>query len=76
MTRRSLETTIRALKDARAMYQNQLDKGFVKELDAIILELEDVNFQNTSERKADTRLRALQAIATVARLVLELKDRF
>ena len=76
MTRRSLETTIRALKEARDMYQSQLDKSFVKELDAIILELEDVKFQSTSERKADLRLRALQAVATIARLVLDFKDMF
>lgn len=74
MHTRNLETSIRSLKNLRDTHHSQLDISVVNELNAVIIDLEEVRDHQKSEQKQKACLRAVQMIAVVIRLVTNIRD--
>ncbi|MDT7838966.1 hypothetical protein [Aquabacterium sp. OR-4] len=75
METHSLENCIRALKKVRDAYSSQFDTSVMAELDLVIEDLERVNNQQISgEKWKELSMRSLQMIATILRLISDVRD--
>jgi hypothetical protein len=75
METHSLENSISALKKVRDAYSSQFDTSVMAELDLVIEDLERVrNQQITGEKWKELSMRSLQMIATILRLISDVRD--
>jgi hypothetical protein len=75
METHSLENSISALKKVRDAYSSQFDTSVLAELDLVIEDLERVrNRQISGEKWKELSLRSLQMIATILRLISDVRD--
>jgi hypothetical protein len=75
MDKHTLENLINGLKKARDACSSQLDTGALKELENAISLLEQLREHPQSTEVAETlKLRVLQAVAAVVRILTDLRD--
>lgn len=75
METHSLENSISALKKVRDVYSSQFDTSVMAELDLVIEDLERVrNQQISGEKWKELSMRSLQMIATILRLISDVRD--